>query len=242
MAAEQYGSREAGDPSFSIARNHYYGVDYRNGVDLTWYKNIPVPTSYLVTRSNVDFFGGYGTRTKPDLFTLPIASSRPGRNSGLREMANSGMHATGNSRGCLARSKRLAFGISLPAWATEKPRPCFGMLSLVLRNACQCRKQAVDSYNKARNASADYCFPTRPEELSVLEAALRRDPEEARAHPGLVERRDDLNVELATLYNETGEYEKARCVLEKQRLHRWEGGEGVVSARKYPENLGQGKH
>ena len=45
--------------SFPIARNFYYGVDYRRGVDISWYKNIPVPTSYMVTESNYDFFGGY---------------------------------------------------------------------------------------------------------------------------------------------------------------------------------------
>lgn len=45
--------------SFPVARDHYYGVDYRRGVDLTWYKNIPVPTSYMVTDSAYDFFGGY---------------------------------------------------------------------------------------------------------------------------------------------------------------------------------------
>lgn len=45
--------------SFPIARNFYYGVDYRKGVDISWYKNIPVPTSYMVTESAYDFFGGY---------------------------------------------------------------------------------------------------------------------------------------------------------------------------------------
>jgi hypothetical protein len=45
--------------SFPIARNSYYGVDYRPGTDISWYKNIPVPTSYMVTESNYDFFGGY---------------------------------------------------------------------------------------------------------------------------------------------------------------------------------------
>ncbi len=44
--------------SFPIARNSYYGVDYK-GVDIRWYKNIPVPTSYMVTGSKYDFFGGY---------------------------------------------------------------------------------------------------------------------------------------------------------------------------------------
>jgi tetratricopeptide (TPR) repeat protein len=45
--------------SFPIARNFYYGVDYRGGVDISWYKNIPVPTSYMVMESKYDFFGGY---------------------------------------------------------------------------------------------------------------------------------------------------------------------------------------
>lgn len=45
--------------SFPVARNQYYGVDYRPGTDISWYKNIPVPTSYMVTESKYDFFGGY---------------------------------------------------------------------------------------------------------------------------------------------------------------------------------------
>jgi tetratricopeptide (TPR) repeat protein len=44
---------------FPIARNFYYGIDYRKGVDISWYRNIPVPTSYMVTESEYDFFGGY---------------------------------------------------------------------------------------------------------------------------------------------------------------------------------------
>jgi len=45
--------------SFPVARNHYYGVDYSPGTDISWYKNIPVPTSYMVTESKYDFCGGY---------------------------------------------------------------------------------------------------------------------------------------------------------------------------------------
>jgi tetratricopeptide (TPR) repeat protein len=44
---------------FPIARGFYYGVDYTRGVDIRWYKNIPVPTSYMVADSRYDFFGGY---------------------------------------------------------------------------------------------------------------------------------------------------------------------------------------
>ena len=48
--------------SFPEAMNPYYGVDYQNrpgANDLSWYKNIPVPTSYMVCQTQFDFFGGY---------------------------------------------------------------------------------------------------------------------------------------------------------------------------------------
>ncbi len=48
--------------SFPIANNDYYGIDYaaRPGAnDLSWYKNIQVPTSYMVCDTSFNFFGGY---------------------------------------------------------------------------------------------------------------------------------------------------------------------------------------
>ena len=48
--------------AFPLAQNDYYGIDYaaRPGAnDLGWYKNIPVPTSYMVCDTHFDFFGGY---------------------------------------------------------------------------------------------------------------------------------------------------------------------------------------
>lgn len=48
--------------SFPVANNRYYGVDYQSrpgANDLSWYKNIPVPTSYMVCQTLFDFFGGY---------------------------------------------------------------------------------------------------------------------------------------------------------------------------------------
>jgi tetratricopeptide (TPR) repeat protein len=45
--------------SFPIARDTYYGVNYSPGTDISWYKNIPVPTSYMVAESKYDFCGGY---------------------------------------------------------------------------------------------------------------------------------------------------------------------------------------
>jgi tetratricopeptide (TPR) repeat protein len=48
--------------AFPVADREYYGVDYpaRGGADrLDFYRDIPVPTSYMVTSTQDDFFGGY---------------------------------------------------------------------------------------------------------------------------------------------------------------------------------------
>ena len=52
---------------FPRVAGEYYGVDYPARVDaehpdadrLDWYRNIPVPTSYMVTKTDDEFFGGY---------------------------------------------------------------------------------------------------------------------------------------------------------------------------------------
>ncbi|WP_419819216.1 tetratricopeptide repeat protein [Glaciibacter flavus] len=53
--------------SFPRPTAPYYGIDYRARADashpdsdrLDWYRNIPVPTSYMVTSTEDEFFGGY---------------------------------------------------------------------------------------------------------------------------------------------------------------------------------------
>jgi len=49
--------------TFPVADGVYYGVDYGSrpaaDADLSWYRNIPVPTSYMATGTQGDFFGGY---------------------------------------------------------------------------------------------------------------------------------------------------------------------------------------
>lgn len=65
--------------SFPIARNTYYGVDYGPGVDISWYKNIPVPTSYMVTESKYDFFGGYDHARKAGMVHTSNHHVAPGK-------------------------------------------------------------------------------------------------------------------------------------------------------------------
>jgi len=51
------------------------------------------------------------------------------------------------------------------------------------------------------------------------------------AHIDLVEARDDLFIERITLYNQLGDYEKAKELLTQRQFHPWEGGEGKVTCQ-----------
>lgn len=68
--------------SFPIAKNDYYGVDYavREGAnDLSWYKNIPVPTSYMVCDTRFDFFGGYDHEAQGGFIHVANRHIAPGK-------------------------------------------------------------------------------------------------------------------------------------------------------------------
>lgn len=56
-AVFDHGKRDVS--TFPIATGTYYKVDYSAGVDISRYKNIPVPTSYMAVESKYDFLGGY---------------------------------------------------------------------------------------------------------------------------------------------------------------------------------------
>ncbi len=68
--------------SFPLAENPYYGVDYQNrpgANDLAWYKNIPVPTSYMVCQTRFDFFGGYDHRAGGGFVHVADRNIAPGK-------------------------------------------------------------------------------------------------------------------------------------------------------------------
>ena len=56
-AVFDHGKRDVS--KFPIATGTYYKQDYSAGVDISMYRNIPVPTSYMAYHSDYDFVGGY---------------------------------------------------------------------------------------------------------------------------------------------------------------------------------------
>ena len=65
--------------SFPIATGTYYKMDYSAGVDISNYKNIFVPTSYMAVNSKYDFEGGYENDTKGGMLHVAIHHFSPGK-------------------------------------------------------------------------------------------------------------------------------------------------------------------
>ena len=64
---------------FPIAKGTYYKHDYSEGVDISRYKNIPVPTSYMAETSEYDFVGGYDYQKEAGLLHVADHHFSPGK-------------------------------------------------------------------------------------------------------------------------------------------------------------------
>lgn len=64
---------------FPIATGVYYKHDYGAGVDISRFKNIPVPTSYMCYHSDYNFVGGYDHRLQAGILHVADHHVSPGK-------------------------------------------------------------------------------------------------------------------------------------------------------------------
>ncbi|MEY8334820.1 DUF5107 domain-containing protein [Lachnospiraceae bacterium 47-T17] len=76
-AVMDHGRRDVS--SFPIATGVYYKKDYAPGTDISLYKNIPVPTSYMAEKSEFDFMGGYDYEKEAGLLHVADHHISPGK-------------------------------------------------------------------------------------------------------------------------------------------------------------------
>lgn len=76
-AVFDHGKRDVSE--FPIAKGTYYKIDYAPGTDISRYKNIPVPTSYMAITSKYDFMGGYEHDTQAGLLHVANHHVSPGK-------------------------------------------------------------------------------------------------------------------------------------------------------------------
>ena len=76
-AVMDHGKRDVSD--FPIAHGVYYKMDYSAGVDISRYKNIPVPTSYMAAHSDYDFVGNYDDARQAGMLHVADHHVSPGK-------------------------------------------------------------------------------------------------------------------------------------------------------------------
>ncbi|MCM1214565.1 MAG: DUF5107 domain-containing protein [Lachnospiraceae bacterium] len=76
-AVMDHGKRDVS--KFPIADGVYYKVNYAPGTDISRYKNIPVPTSYMAYHSDLDFIGNYDHFKNAGLLHIADHHVSPGK-------------------------------------------------------------------------------------------------------------------------------------------------------------------
>lgn len=76
-AVYDHGKRDVS--TFPIATGEYYKCDYSAGVDISRYRNIPVPTSYMAARSDFDFIGNFDESRGAGLLHIADHHVSPGK-------------------------------------------------------------------------------------------------------------------------------------------------------------------
>jgi tetratricopeptide (TPR) repeat protein len=77
FAVFDHGKRDVSD--FPIATGTYYKVDYSPGTDISMYRNIPVPTSYMAVHSRYNFIGCYEHDTETGMVHVANHHIVPGK-------------------------------------------------------------------------------------------------------------------------------------------------------------------
>lgn len=76
-AVYDHGKRDVS--TFPIATGEYYKYDYSAGVDISRYKNIKVPTSYMAAHSDFDFIGNFDEKKDAGLLHIADHHISPGK-------------------------------------------------------------------------------------------------------------------------------------------------------------------
>ena len=119
--------------SFPIATGTYYKMDYSAGVDISNYKNIPVPTSYMAVNSKYDFEGGYENDTKGGMLHVASHHFSPGKKQWTWGNGDFGRAWDRNLTDCVGSEKgivkserqRVGDGTSGMKFATASLKPGF---------------------------------------------------------------------------------------------------------------------
>ena len=131
------------------------------------------------------------------------------------------------------RSAKLDAGFSI-AWRN---------LGIGYFNICRQPAKARAAYDRAfkANPDDDRLLYERDQLWKRLGERPAKRLRELEQRLDLVQRRDDLSVELGALYNQTGRHDRALALVNSRNFQPWEGGEGGALGQWVRSNLALGR-
>jgi tetratricopeptide (TPR) repeat protein len=105
---------------------------------------------------------------------------------------------------------------------------------------CDAARSAYDEALQANSSDARVLYE-RDQLWKRLGESTQTRLTELEKYPHLVRVRDDLSIELAALYNQNRQHDKALNLITSRKFQPWEGGEGLVLAQYVRAHLALGR-
>lgn len=173
-AVMDHGKRDVSD--FPIATGTYYKVNYAPGTDISRYKNIPVPTSYMAHHSDFDFLGDYDHGAQAGMLHIADHHVVPGKKQwtwGNGDFGRAWDRQLTDEDGPYIELMCGAFTDNQPdfSWLMPGEEKCFTQIFMPYRNigpATNANKDAVVHLDIGGGAANIGVYVTQPRACRVV--------------------------------------------------------------------------
>lgn len=180
-AVMDHGKRDVS--KFPIADGIYYKVNYAPGTDISRYKNIPVPTSYMAYHSDYDFIGNYDYSSRAGLLHVADHHVSPGKKQwtwGCGDFGKAWDRNLTDKNGPYIELMTGMFTDNQPDFTYLKPyeEKRFVQYFMPYKSigAVKCANEEV-AVNLEQHGDAVYCAVYSPAEIGSARVEITRDGE-----------------------------------------------------------------
>src|SRR5688572_7085451 len=172
-AVMDHGKRDVS--TFPIATGTYYKVNYAPGTDISRYKNIPVPTSYMAYHSDFDFLGCYDHGRRAGMMHVANHHVVPGKKQwtwGYSDFGQAWDRQLTDADGPYIELMCGAYTDNQPdfSWLQPREETPFSQIFMpykLIGPATNASREAVISLNVAGDRASIGVYVTRPRRVRV---------------------------------------------------------------------------
>lgn len=196
-AVMDHGKRDVS--RFPIATGVYYKHDYSEGVDISRYKNIPVPTSYMAEKSDFNFVGGYDYGVEAGILHVADHHISPGKKQwtwGCGDFGKAWDRNLTDEDGPYVELMTGVFTDNQPDFTWLKP-----FEEKTFKQYFMPYKAVGDVKNASIDAAVNFEIKDNEAEIIVYATSLQQDAEISVSHKGNLIFRDIVEISPEKTYH-----------------------------------------